>query len=374
MAEALRAKGWEVRTQIGVSGFRVDLGVVHPDFAGSYLAGVECDGTRYHSSATARDRDKLRQAVLEGLGWTILRIWSTDWFRNPLIVAERVHVELERLLEEDREARTTAGSESEGEVKGDESPVEPDGAPQASEPESSVSEVEPVVHPAELSSESDLDWARLRAHSEARYNPAGTGGPEIPPGGGNTTEPNELGEQVSLDEGASPPSSPESESESPDGIVADPARFFDYAYTLPLRRMILSIVEREGPMPLHRLARRVAQEHGWQRTGKRIRERVEKNLGQVESHPESGAMFVWAPSSHSDRVPFRGMNDRSIRDVSRAEIASVIDAHSGELASAEDPTLLLSRFLGISRLSQDARAYLTECARWREQNAIAGNE
>ena len=129
-------------------------------------------------------------------------------------------------------------------------------------------------------------------------------------------------------------------------------------------------------MPLHRLSRRVAQEHGWQRTGKRIRERVEKNLGKVESHPESGAMFrfVWAPGSHTDWVPFWGMNDSSIRDVSRAEIVSAINAHSGELGSTEDPTLLLSRFLGISRLSQDARAYLTECARWREQNAIAGNE
>ena len=69
MAEAFRAKGWEVRTQIGVSGFRVDLGVVHPDRAGSYLSGIECDGARYHSPATVRDRDKVRQVVLEGLGW-----------------------------------------------------------------------------------------------------------------------------------------------------------------------------------------------------------------------------------------------------------------------------------------------------------------
>ena len=171
-----------------------------------------------------------------------------------------------------------------------------------------------------------------------------------------------------------PPSPPESEGESPDGMVADPARFFDYDYTLPLRRMILGVVEAEGPMPLHRLARRVAQEHGWQRTGKRIRERVEKNHGQVESHPEFGTLFVWAPGTHANRVPFRGLDGRSIRDVSRAEIASVIDAHSGQLARAEDPTLVLSRLLGISRLSQDARAYLTECARWREQNAMPGNE
>ena len=124
--------------------------------------------------------------------------------------------------------------------------------------------------------------------------------------------------------------------------------------------MILSIVEREGPMPLHRLARRVAQEHGWQRTGKRIQERVQKNLGRVERHPEFEATFLWAPGTHADRVLFRGLNGRSIRDVSRAEIASVIDANSEQLARAKDPMLPLSRLLGISRLSQDARAYLSD--------------
>ena len=114
VANALGVKGWEVRTQVGVSGFRVDLGVVHPDYAGSYIAGVECDGAQYHSSATARDRDKVRQAVLEGLGWTILRIWSTEWFRDPIGVTERVHAELERVLEKDRELRASTAVETEG--------------------------------------------------------------------------------------------------------------------------------------------------------------------------------------------------------------------------------------------------------------------
>ncbi len=98
VAEAIRAKGWEVRTQIGVSGFRIDLAVVNPDRPESYLAGIECDGATYHSSATARDRDKVRQAVLEGLGWNILRIWSVDWFRDPKAATNRLCKELEALL------------------------------------------------------------------------------------------------------------------------------------------------------------------------------------------------------------------------------------------------------------------------------------
>src|SRR5258708_5909841 len=59
---------WEIHPQVGVSFFRVDLGVVHPDFPGRYLAGVECDGATYHRSATARDRDRLREMLLNGLG------------------------------------------------------------------------------------------------------------------------------------------------------------------------------------------------------------------------------------------------------------------------------------------------------------------
>jgi very-short-patch-repair endonuclease len=75
---ALEGKGWEVHPQIGVSFFRIDLGVVHPDHSGRHLAGVECDGASYHRSATARDRDRLREWVLTDLGWTIRRIWSTN--------------------------------------------------------------------------------------------------------------------------------------------------------------------------------------------------------------------------------------------------------------------------------------------------------
>ncbi|WP_373057945.1 AAA domain-containing protein [Zunongwangia sp. H14] len=104
VAEALRKKGWEVRTQIGVGGYRVDLGVVHPEYSGQFLAGIECDGARYHSAKSARDRDILRQMVLEGLGWNILRIWSTDWWYDNEKCMDKLHQELEVLLAAPREA------------------------------------------------------------------------------------------------------------------------------------------------------------------------------------------------------------------------------------------------------------------------------
>ena len=103
VARSLKDKGWQVHSQIGVSAYRIDLGIVHPDKPGLYLAGIECDGATYHRSATARDRDKIRQAVLERLGWKLCRIWSADWWNNQPKALENIHENLVRLLGDARE-------------------------------------------------------------------------------------------------------------------------------------------------------------------------------------------------------------------------------------------------------------------------------
>jgi len=83
VCQRLRALGYDVKAQIGASGFRVDLAVADPQKPGRFVLGVECDGAQYHSSRSARDRDRLRQQVLEAHGWIIHRIWSTDWYLRP---------------------------------------------------------------------------------------------------------------------------------------------------------------------------------------------------------------------------------------------------------------------------------------------------
>ena len=76
--------------QVGVAGYRIDLGVVDADAPGRFVCGIECDGVAYHSSETARDRDRLRQQVLEARGWTLLRVWSTDWFKDRAGQVDRI--------------------------------------------------------------------------------------------------------------------------------------------------------------------------------------------------------------------------------------------------------------------------------------------
>jgi len=80
--QQLKNHGYDAVPQVGVDGFRIDIGVRHEDFPHGFIAGIECDGATYHSSKSARDRDKIRQDILEGLGWKIYRIWSTDWFQD----------------------------------------------------------------------------------------------------------------------------------------------------------------------------------------------------------------------------------------------------------------------------------------------------
>ncbi len=79
----LEKHGYQCEPQLGIAGYFLDIAVRDPGNRGRFLLGIECDGATYHSAKSARDRDRLRQDILEGLGWRIRRIWSTDWFSNP---------------------------------------------------------------------------------------------------------------------------------------------------------------------------------------------------------------------------------------------------------------------------------------------------
>ena len=100
VAHELQLHGHRVEPQVGSSGFKIDLAVRDPDDEARFLLAVECDGARYHSSSWARERDRLRQIVLEQKGWTFHRIWSTDWFYNR-------EVELSKLLDAIDRARSS---------------------------------------------------------------------------------------------------------------------------------------------------------------------------------------------------------------------------------------------------------------------------
>ncbi len=115
VANEIRKLGFVVDYQVGSAGFLIDLGVKHPVRTGQYMLAVECDGATYHSALWARERDRLRQDVLENLGWQFHRIWSTDWFQKRADEIERLKNVLRNASE-----LTNSGVEITGANSGDE--------------------------------------------------------------------------------------------------------------------------------------------------------------------------------------------------------------------------------------------------------------
>lgn len=95
----LSDNGYQVVTQVGCSGFRIDMAIKHPNRSGKFAIGIECDGATYHCSRTARERDRLRQTILEDMGWSIYRIWSTDWIKDTKTEEQKLIAAIEKAFE-----------------------------------------------------------------------------------------------------------------------------------------------------------------------------------------------------------------------------------------------------------------------------------
>lgn len=87
--DTLAKQGLRLVPQYGSSGYRIDFAVRHP-LRPEFVLALECDGATYHSSESARDRDRLRQDQLERLGWRFCRIWSSEWFYDRAKAVEKV--------------------------------------------------------------------------------------------------------------------------------------------------------------------------------------------------------------------------------------------------------------------------------------------
>ena len=83
-------KGYKAKQYVGCSGYRIDIAVEHPEMKDEFVAGIECDGLSYAHAKTARDRDRLREAVLKNMGWNLYRVWSTEWYRNPEVEGQKL--------------------------------------------------------------------------------------------------------------------------------------------------------------------------------------------------------------------------------------------------------------------------------------------
>lgn len=309
IASALARKGWQLHTQVGASAFRVDLAVVHPDAPGMYLTGIECDGATYHRSATARDRDKLREQVLRGLGWEIFRVWSTDWWIDSADTLEKLDARLRSLLEISRAKRAEAATR-----------------------------------------EAANELARA---AEAIVKASGiTGANEAVAYASNLIEAPAATTVIFVE--ADPAS-------VVDAINAE--SFFDSLYEPLLVRMIAHVIEIEGPVLDTVLARRIARVHGWQRTGARIRERVESLAAQAcRMTREDVGTFFW-PKRRDGEAPmvFRRASEdyaRTVDEICMPELVALAREVSASGKSADDAVVAMARELGLQVLRMTSRGRL----------------
>jgi len=103
--EVLARNGYQVDCKVGVSSYKMDLAVKDPEDPQRYLIGIECDGLMYLQAHTVRDRERIRQEILQNLGWNLVRIWSTDWIKNPQEAAERLIETIENCRKNNKEEK-----------------------------------------------------------------------------------------------------------------------------------------------------------------------------------------------------------------------------------------------------------------------------
>ncbi|MEE8873450.1 DUF3320 domain-containing protein, partial [Pseudomonas helleri] len=343
VAAALAKKGWQIFTQIGVSSFRIDLGVVHPDAPGRYLVGIECDGATYHRSATARDRDKLREFVLRGLGWEIVRIWSTDWWVDAIGTAEKVHQRLNEILADSRAKQAVIDATQEAErLKIDAAMAE------VVEVASQVTVVAKVDSVAESNDPSgalpDLKYAKAAS--------------------------------ITPDEDVLAFARPleyliykEADPRQAVGLV-DPDQFFEASYTETLEQMIAHVVAEEGPVLDTALARRIARAHGWVRTGSRIRDRVDQIAqARFRSHEEEQTgVFFWPTHIESDTsVVFRKPGDedstRGLSEICLPELRALVDEMVQRGHEGESLIYAVAKEAGVSKLAHAGRQRIEKAIR-----------
>jgi very-short-patch-repair endonuclease len=326
-------QGWQVHAQVGCSSYRIDLAVVDPRAEGRYLLAVECDGASYHSAATARDRDKLRQMVLERLGWTVHRIWSTEWWNNRAR-------EQARLLE----ALTQAMSAQ---------TVQPD----------FIAPTEVLVETHEHTDGSDFVLIKNLAEPLESLLQTETQTPDMP-----NTDTQKIDVQHNQTQAIAKQISavlPYTATQLPQAYADN---FFEPAESQNILHMMRQVIAHEGPVLDRVIIRRITQAYGFKRTGNRIHDRLAGLLSSIPMRALGLIQPIYWPQTLDANTwsDIRTMGDRDLSDIPVIEMANAARAVLAVLVVADEDTIIreMGGLFGAGRVTRQAQDKLRAGLDW----------
>lgn len=342
--DALVARGYQVDCRVGVSGYRIDLAVKDPDVPGGYIVGIECDGATYHSARTARDRDRIRELALENLGWKILRVWSTEWIRDPARATERLVQAIERVRAERRADARRRDGQTEGQSWG---PTQ-------------------TRHPAPEAAGADGVGPGAASH-EASAAAAASGAPGV--AGGDDAPGVPRDNETSGDAAAAAETGirlpPYQSYRGGREMVQAPTVVEEHPEVLA--ELVRRIVDVEAPVHLEQLYERVRGLYGHARAGRRIRDALSRAVGRAirRGWVKRQGEFLWRAGQDPTSVRPRGPGEvaRPPEHVCPEEweaAALEVLRRLGATEQSRAARAVALAVLGYSRLSTRARDHVMQ--------------
>ena len=327
----LNERGYETARQVGHSKFRVDIGVVDPDQPGEYLLGILLDGGAYRDARMVREREISQIGVLSGLGWTIERLWTMDWWDNKKRELDRLlrRIEARRAVRrEEREARRAAESEA----------------------AASAAAAESEAPGAVMDGGGDVEIPRVPDRAAADGKPEPSSAPVSAPSAAPEKTPRTDARPYR------PAQLPEKK------LTA--AEFVDPRSEKLLRSRVEAIVRSEAPISAKLLSRRLLQSLGMTRLGPRAQKYLDEQLAamKLQTTEREGAVWYWHSGQDPDdyagfRVSGAGDAKRDAADVPAQEAANALCEVLREQVALPEEDLLreTAKKLGYPRSGAGAR-------------------
>ncbi len=325
IAAGLGMRGFEVRTDIGCSGYRVDIGVVDPADPDRYMIGILLDGPNFASAGTAGDRLVTQEAVLRQLGWQICRVWSTDWWREPAKTIDHI---VKAIGDAARKDKSTP-----------EEPAQPaDSAPAPAPSTDQVEDVEPVKPPKPVKTVAEPAASPRRSHRK---------------------------EEPSDDQYELPYKTCKLKTEK---ITSD--QFVSGFYDPIISGRLMAVLDAEAPISRSLLCKRVISSLGMTRMGTRVAAYLDKliarkDLGSTGSDADN--LFYWKVGQNPGKYAnYRPKSDRDPLDIPPEEITVAIQRMLRDQVSLPVDGLKkeIALTFGFNRMSDNVIASIDRAIRY----------